>query len=131
MKSPVSRILFELLSYEFLYDTYVLGAGLFDDDFINPCLKIFPLEDLNSNLFIAKSQTVYSFLKKNFSISLFFPTLGYALTMVGVSEIIPYNENLGNLPVKETVYLLKPTEIKIGFYDFFSKKVKMEIKKDL
>jgi hypothetical protein len=117
IKQPLSKILYKLLEYEFSFNNYPLAGGLAKKGFIDPCLKLYPLQNLNSNNLIAKSYAKTQ-QNENFTISIFFTNLGYGLTMKGQSKVISYNTSLGNLPLPEDVYLLQPTVIQFHYYDF-------------
>lgn len=112
-----SRIIYLLLKYEVEKNSYPLGSGITKGNYVDPCIKLYPLQNLTSNYLICKSYCTKKTLKTNFSISIYFQSAGYVCTIKGVAKPINYKIKLGNTPAEEKCYLLKVTEFSITFVD--------------
>lgn len=112
-----SRIIYLLLKYELEKNSYPLGSGITKDNYVDPCIKLYPLQNLTSNYLICKSYCTKKKLKTNFTISIFFQSTGYVCVIKGISKPINCKINLNNTNAKETVYLLNVKEISISFVD--------------
>lgn len=112
-----SRIIYLLLKYELEKNSYPLGSGITKDNYVDPCIKLYPLQNLTSNYLICKSYCTKKKLKTNFNISIFFQSTGYVCAIKGISKPINYKTNLNNTNAKESVYLLNVKEISISFVD--------------
>jgi hypothetical protein len=125
-----SRIIYLLLKYELKKKSYPLASGITKGNYVDPCFKIYPLQNLKSNYLICKSYVTKNNnkLKTNFSISIFFQSAGYVCTIKGISKPINYKTNLNNTNAKEAVYLLNVNEISISFVDLVESKVKTLMK---
>lgn len=122
IKNPISKIIYELLNFEFKYGNYPLGNSLLENNYMDPCTKIYPLEDLNCNNLIIKTYNPFN-VDSNGSFSIFFSKIGYAVFFKGQSKLIENYPKLGNLPIKENIYLITNIHLTISGYDFLNKQL--------
>jgi hypothetical protein len=59
----------------------------------------------------------------NITLSAFFQSIGYPISIIGTSELIQYKERLGNIKAHENIYLIKPTRVGIAYYNFYKCKI--------
>jgi hypothetical protein len=128
INEKVSTIIFKLLRYELNQNSYPLAAGITKYEYVDSCIKLFPVKNLDSNYLICKSYAVNYPLNKKFSMSIFFPCTGYMCHLKGSSKIITYPEHLSNTSAPEMVYSLHVKECILVGYDFTDKKVGIYIK---